>query len=136
MPSQESRKISVLVVDDEPSFRNSLAKLLQVHGFQVVVADGADVALTSMADPQSRTDVALVDVVLPGMSGFALSDRIREKNPALKVLFMSGYPVHILQQRYGLPDGHLPILQKPLDSKKLVATILEVLGRGEGVLKP
>jgi DNA-binding response OmpR family regulator len=120
-------------VDDEPSFRNSLARLLQVHGFQVVQADGADIALASLADPQSSIDVAMVDVVLPGTSGFALSEQIREKNPALKVLMMSGYPMHLLQQRYGLPDDSLPILQKPFESEELIAKILELMGQRQGV---
>jgi DNA-binding response OmpR family regulator len=130
VPPQQIRHISVLLVDDEPSFRKSLARLLRVHGFQVVEADGADAALASVADSQNRIDVALVDVVLPGTSGFALSDRIREKKPALKVFVMSGYPPHILQQMYGLPDGYLPVLKKPFESKQLVAKILEVVERG------
>jgi two-component system cell cycle sensor histidine kinase/response regulator CckA len=132
MPPLERRSIRVLVVDDEPSFRRSLAKLLQANGFQVVEADGADIALTSIDDPQSRIDVALIDVVLPNMTGFALSDRIREKNPALKVLFMSGYPVQTLRQRYGLVGSSLSVMQKPFDIKKLVATILECWGGGTG----
>jgi CheY-like chemotaxis protein len=130
----EIRNIRVLVVDDEPSFRNSLATILQLHGFHVVEADGPDTALNSLADPQSRIDLALVDVVLPGITGFALADRIRKQDPASKVLLMSGYPMKILQQRYGLPDGHMPILQKPFESKDLIATILEVLGqKGRGL---
>jgi two-component system, cell cycle sensor histidine kinase and response regulator CckA len=132
MPPREPRNIRVLLVDDEPWFRSSLGRLLQVHGFQVLEADGADTALTLMADPQSGIDVALVDVVLPGTNGFALSDRFREKDPALRVLMMSGYPAQILQERYGLADGPVPILQKPLDTKKLIAKILEVLGRADG----
>jgi DNA-binding NtrC family response regulator len=129
------RNIGVLVVDDEPSFRNTLVKVLRAHGFQVVEADGADVALGSITDPQSRIDVALIDVTLAGVSGFALADQIREQNPSLKVLLMSGYPKQILQEMYGPPDS-LPILQKPFESKKLIAKILEMLGRRDEVFQP
>jgi DNA-binding response OmpR family regulator len=132
VPSHEIRNIRVLVVDDEPGFRTSLAKILQANGFHVVEADRPDVALESLADPQRRIDVALLDVLLPGMNGFALADRIRERNPAPKVLLMSGYPTPILQQRYGLPDGPSSILQKPFHGKTLIAKILEVLGREDG----
>jgi DNA-binding response OmpR family regulator len=128
----EIRNIRVLVVDDEPGFRNSLAKILQVHGFHVVEADGPDTALDSLADPKNRIDLALVDVVMPGISGFALAYRIREQNPAPRVLLMSGYPMQVLQRMYGLPDRSLPVLQKPFESKKLIAKILEVLGQRDG----
>jgi CheY-like chemotaxis protein len=129
VPFCENRNITVLIVDDEPSFRKSLAKILGIHGFYVVEADGPAMALESIADPQLRIDLALLDVILPGTSGFALADQIREQNPVSRVLFMSGYPMQILQERYRVPDGCFHILQKPLESKKLIAKILEVLER-------
>jgi DNA-binding response OmpR family regulator len=133
VPSHEIRNIRVLVVDDESSFRASLARILQVNGFHVVEADGPDVAIGSLADPRCGIDIALVDVVLPGMNGFELAGRIREKVPAPKVLLMSGYPTHILKERYGFLDEPLPILQKPFQAKMLIAKILEVLGCEDGV---
>jgi PAS domain S-box-containing protein len=81
----------VLIVDDEDDVRKLLIDVLRIGPFRVIEARDGDQALKlALAQP---TPIALLvtDIVMPGLSGMELADTLRARNPALKVLFMSGY---------------------------------------------
>ncbi len=120
---------TVLVVDDEPSIRKIVIDTLEPLGYRVMEASCAAEALqrSSMAD--DRIDLLLTDVIMPDINGPELADRIKEKRPAIKVLFMSGYTAETIEH-HGVADMKKRFMQKPLTPKKLMEKIREVLDKG------
>jgi DNA-binding NtrC family response regulator len=80
-----------LLVEDEPEVRRVCALTLRKLGYEVVVAEDANHAIKVCASGERPIQAVLTDVVMPGISGVALVDRLRALRPGLKVLFMSGY---------------------------------------------
>jgi two-component system, cell cycle sensor histidine kinase and response regulator CckA len=117
---------TILLVEDQPEVRQFAATVLRGLGYAVLQASGGEEALAAYtAHP---IDLLLTDVVMPKMSGTDLAARIRARNPALKVLFMSGYSVEVLSWRAeGAANG--AFLQKPFAREELAAKVREVLGR-------
>ena len=82
---------TILLVEDEPEVRRVCALTLRGLGYQVVVADDAEHAIKICASSEQRVHAVLTDVVMPGISGVALVERLRGLRHGLRVLFMSGY---------------------------------------------
>src|SRR3954451_5282194 len=82
---------TVLLVEDEPGVRALADTVLRKLGYQVLVADSGQAALEIWKEHEKRIDVLLTDVIMPHMSDGDLAHKLREHNPHLKVLFMSGY---------------------------------------------
>ena len=72
-------------------------------------------------------DLLLTDVVMPGMSGKDLSDRLRAEVPGLPVLFMSGYTDNVMD-RYGLDAAGDSLLHKPFNAQQLLSAVQDLLG--------
>jgi DNA-binding NtrC family response regulator len=122
------RPIRVLVVDDEPSIRESLARFLDDYDFEVSAAQSAEDALELC---QTEThDVAVVDLRLPGMSGENLILHLSEKEPSMCFLLYTGSVDYRLSEdlkRVGIGPHH--VFLKPLsDLTLLVEGIRELLG--------
>jgi CheY-like chemotaxis protein len=81
----------VLVVDDEDDVRKLLIDVLRIGSFRVIEARDGEQALKLAAAQSGPIALLVTDIVMPGLSGMELADALRERNPALKVLFMSGY---------------------------------------------
>jgi CheY-like chemotaxis protein len=115
---------TIMVVEDEDAIRTLTRRILSRQGYDVVEAmDPAD-AIERCAS--ARPDLLLTDVVMPGMSGKALSERLRETHPDLRVLFMSGYTDNVMD-RYGLDAAGDTLLQKPFNGQQLLAAVHEAL---------
>ena len=83
---------TILLVEDDEAVRDAIGHELVVLGYRVVEASRRPEALRVAAgQPGRRIDLLLTDVVMPGMDGFTLAARLREKQPGLKVIFSSGY---------------------------------------------
>ena len=81
-----------MVVDDDESVRDSLRKLLDGEGYQVVsVANGAE-AVETFYREQNQIDLLLVDLNMPLKNGWAAVDRLLETNPGLPILIVTGQP--------------------------------------------
>ena len=72
-------------------------------------------------------DLVLTDVIMPGITGRELAERVRVQRPEAKVLFMSGYTDNEMF-RGGNPETGTPYLQKPFDAQSLAASVRQVLG--------
>jgi CheY-like chemotaxis protein len=119
---------TILVAEDETSFRELVVSLLQGSGYRVLEAGNVSVALKYAGDTATTIDLLLADVVMPDMLGPELASRIREYRPALRTLYMSGYT-----RDFGVRDTldpEVPLLSKPFSRSSLLTKVREVLDGG------
>jgi len=119
---------TVLVVEDEDGVRSMTVEALQGLGYTVVAAAGPEHAL-DLLDEGVRANLLFTDIVMPGMDGRVLADRVREKHPQVKVLFTTGYtrgaPLYD-----GIADSGGAMLPKPFTVDQLDAKIRSTLDAG------
>lgn len=116
----------ILLVDDNEEFREAAGALLEGLGYRVATAAHAGQALQIFAaDPD--LDLVLTDVVMPGLSGTELVERLRRERD-VKAIFMSGYDENVTS-RHGLEAGDVHFIKKQFSSTGLARTIREVLDR-------
>jgi two-component system, cell cycle sensor histidine kinase and response regulator CckA len=117
---------TVLLVEDEASVRGLAETVLKKFGYRVLVADSGSAALEIWNDRRDSIDVLLTDVIMPHMSGGELAHKLREMNPRLKILFMSGYTDDILAS-HGVMAGETQLIQKPFTAEALGRKLRNVL---------
>jgi PAS domain S-box-containing protein len=117
---------TVLLVEDEDGVRALAGRILRRCGYQVVDAANGRDAIDVAARHPGPIHLLLTDVVMPGMSGADLATRLTAINPALRVLFMSGYPGDALAQ-HGLTGERLQMITKPFPADRLASRVREVL---------
>jgi two-component system, cell cycle sensor histidine kinase and response regulator CckA len=121
-----SGRETVLVVEDEITVRTLAAHLLRASGYVVLEApDGHTAWRLAQAHP-GRIHLLLTDVVMPGMSGPDLAQRLKEALPELKVLFMSGYTDGMVSH-HGVLEPGMPFISKPFQPGDLARKVREVL---------
>ena len=106
----------LLIVDDELSVRDSLSKWFREEGYEVTTAEGANDALTCLAE--QRWDVALLDIKMRGTDGIELQRRMHEIDPGLLVIMMTGY-ASVETAVAALKNGAYDYVTKPLDPDEL-----------------
>jgi PAS domain S-box-containing protein len=116
---------TVLVVDDEPLVRALAVRTLGVVGYRCLEASDADEALRIIED-EERLELVVTDVVMPGLSGGGLGERLAVLRPDLPVLYTSGFASDDVIRRGLLAQG-LPFLQKPFTPGDLARAVREVL---------
>jgi PAS domain S-box-containing protein len=119
----------VLVVEDDEAVRRLTAAAVESIGYTVVAAGNAADALELCARDEPAIDVVLTDVVMPGMSGKELRDRLLSLRPGLKVLFTSGYTANVIAHHGILEDG-VHFIAKPFGVTELARKLREALGEG------
>jgi DNA-binding NtrC family response regulator len=119
-----SSKASILIVDDESVVRDSLGKWLEEEGYSVETAASAQEALLKL--PRQRWDLALLDIKMPGMDGLELHRKLREVDPNLIVVIMTGYAAVDTAVR-ALKDGAYDYVMKPFDPDDLAHLIAKAL---------
>ncbi len=117
---------SVLVVEDEKSLHGLLQTILSILGFKVFIVSNGGEALLLVEEKGLRPDLVITDVVMPGMSGAVLVERLRRNQPDLKVLFMSGYTDDAIVH-HGVLDPGTPFIQKPFSFAGIAEKIRQVL---------
>jgi two-component system, cell cycle sensor histidine kinase and response regulator CckA len=117
---------SVLLVEDEPSVRRILKKILVGAGYLVLEAANAEEALRLSSERRGDVDLLLTDVVMPGKTGRQLAERLLVERPSLKVIYMSGYAPSEVPAVAGLKDRHA-FIQKPIRPVQLLSKLREVL---------
>jgi two-component system cell cycle sensor histidine kinase/response regulator CckA len=110
----------LLIVDDEVALLDLLKRYLERMGYEVDVASTAEDALARFETDPLQYACVLTDLVLPGINGEQLLERMREKNPKLRALVSSGYP-------YEPPSKKTLFLQKPYVPKMLAETLEKLL---------
>ncbi len=122
MPTAET----ILLVEDEPEVRSLVQRLLKMQGYTVVAAANPDEALAIIRDFKGHIDLMVTDVVMPGMSGRQLAERLAKILPDLKVLFVSGYTDDAIVH-HGILDPGTAVLQKPFTPQTLARKVREVI---------
>jgi two-component system, cell cycle sensor histidine kinase and response regulator CckA len=116
---------TILLVEDEASVRNLAARVLQRRGYRVIACADANEAVAAATDRGGRIDLLLTDVVMPGMNGRVLADRLRAVWPGLKVLMTSGYSEEMVE--HADSPATSPFIAKPYSTAALAAKVREVL---------
>jgi CheY-like chemotaxis protein len=119
---EQPAKGTILVVDDEPEIGPLAQDILTSDGYAVFSTTDPLEAIRMLHDRTCVPDLLLVDVVMPVMGGRELAVRLREFQPEMKVLLMSGYEVA------GIEETGWPFLQKPFAVTALTLVISQVLG--------
>jgi two-component system, cell cycle sensor histidine kinase and response regulator CckA len=116
---------TVLLVEDEAAVLSIAERMLQRAGYRVVTARSGEEALV-LAERLGEIDLLVTDVIMPGMNGRALADRLLAERPALRVLFMSGYTDDAIVQHGVLQHG-IEFIQKPFAPGALVERVGRIL---------
>ena len=102
--------------------------MLRELGYEVLDANSAEAAIEFAETHAGAIHLLMVDVVMPGMNGRQLSERVSAIRPGLRALFMSGYTANVIAHR-GVLDEGMHFLQKPFSMEVLAAKVREALGR-------
>ena len=122
MESEQIKNIRLLLVDDEAPFRKTLAKRLQKRGVVVLQAGGGEEGLSMLED--HPTDVVVMDVKMPEMSGIEALHRIKDKHVGTEVILLTG---HAATQDgvEGIKSGAYDYLTKPVEFDHLLGKIIQ-----------
>ena len=102
---------TILLVEDEELLRPTIAEALEARGYTVITAANAQEALVRAWSNQD-IDLLITDVVMPGLNGRELAERLQLEHPTLRVIYTSGYPADTVL-RYGIEQGLVTFLEKP-----------------------
>src|ERR1700680_4804526 len=110
--SAPAASASILLVDDDPDLLRFIAATLGRYGFNVLPAESPQQALRIHSKRQNEIGLLLTDVIMPQMNGPELAQALHQKDPGLKILFMSGYKADHLE-RFGEILRGFEVLSKP-----------------------
>ncbi|KAF1081419.1 MAG: Sensory box histidine kinase [Candidatus Rifleibacterium amylolyticum] len=119
---------TVLVVEDDPAILRMTSKLLMRAGYRVLAANSPLEAITIAETAAAKIDLLLTDVVMPGMNGRELYEKIVSVYPGLRCLYMSGYTANVIAQQGILKEG-IDFIAKPFTNLDLLNAIGQILNR-------
>jgi CheY-like chemotaxis protein len=127
-PPREARAGSelILLVEDRDEVRKLMKAMLERAGYRVLSAASGDDAMEVAAESTEHIDLLLTDVVMPGMNGRDLAERLTAKDPELRVIFMSGFAAEVIRPESARNAG-FAFLQKPITAEALTSKLREVL---------
>ena len=123
------KSIKILLIDDEEEFANTLAERLELRGYQTRTAVCGEDGLNLLAG--EAFDIAVLDLMMPGMSGLDTLRRIKTDKPDMPVVLLTGHG-STREGMEGMRLGAFDYLMKPLDIKDLTLKILSAVGASDG----
>jgi two-component system, cell cycle sensor histidine kinase and response regulator CckA len=127
---QEGNWQTLLVVEDEENIRKPLVESLASHGYTVLeAADGNEAIRISQSHP-GPIHLMVTDLLMQGMDGVELAERLAFKRPEMKVLYATGYPAGVADRPH-LANEDAPLLKKPFTPRELSEKIREILESGD-----
>lgn len=120
---------SILLVEDDEGVRWVVTEMLEMLGYRVLTASSGRQALVVYDEHQHDIALVLTDLRMPDMGGAALSQALQKKNPSLKLIAMSGYPLDNKANKM-LPQNFVKWVQKPLNIGSLAQAVEQVLNGG------
>jgi len=124
---------AVLLVEDDSMLRRVAADILQAAGYLVLEAASGDEALLLSRGHAEALPLMVTDIVMPGMSGRELAERLAVERPGMRVLYISGYTDDEIL-RHGIAAGTVDLLEKPFSPEALSAAVRRILD-GAGLAK-
>jgi PAS domain S-box-containing protein len=118
---------TILLVEDEEVIRELVGGILTENGYTVLTASHSDEAFRLSGRHEGPIHLMVTDVVMPGMSGRELAERLASLRPKMKVLYISGYTDDAVI-RHGVKVESMPFLQKPFTPDVLLRKVRETLG--------
>jgi two-component system cell cycle sensor histidine kinase/response regulator CckA len=115
----------ILIVDDEPSILSFVEKAMRIAGYQTFTAPSARAALAA-CDSKGVPDLLLTDYKMPGMDGDVLAAQLRQREPDLKVLYLTGYADQLFTERGNLWRSEA-FLEKPCTVQGLLEAVSMML---------
>jgi len=116
----------ILLVEDEKGVRELAREYLEMSGYSVIEAENGHAALELAAMHAGPIHLLMTDVVMPGISGRELAERVMQIRPGIKVLYMSGYTDQAVV-RHGILQTDAVLLQKPFSLATLASKLSEIL---------
>ena len=120
---------TILLVEDEEAVRGLASRILEKQGYRVIAAQHGREAMDIATREEGHIDLVLTDIVMPGMNGRGLVERLAGIRPRIKSLYMSGYTDDDIVRR-GFIEPSKSFLQKPFTSEALLQTVRKVLDEG------
>lgn len=121
---------TLLLVEDEENVRKPLVQILAGRGYNVLEAADAAQAIQISQGYSGPIHLMVTDILMDGMSGVELADRLSFKRPEMRVLFATGYPAGLTEGTH-VASGDAPLLKKPFSGRELAAKVREVLESGD-----
>lgn len=118
----------ILIAEDEESIREFLKDALEGYGYRIILSADGEEAIAKYVEERESLDLVLLDVIMPRKNGKEVYKYIKEIDPRVKVIFMSGYPQDILTSK-GIYEEGLVFIPKPLEINTLLNKIREVLSK-------
>lgn len=115
----------IILVEDNPAVREVAIAVLSRLGYRLIPCVDAEEALMA-AEAETRIDLLFTDVVLPGLNGRQLSERLRQGRPGLKTLFASGYTPNIIVH-HGIVEKDIEFISKPYTLEELSTRVRQTL---------
>ncbi len=125
-PDTATAGATVLLVEDEEALREVTSRVLRRAGYRVIATGRGTEALDVVAGAELDIDLLLTDVIMPGMLGKELAERVTALRPGIRILYMSGYAHPVLASK-GTLDSGVTLLEKPFSRAALLRTVREVL---------
>jgi two-component system cell cycle sensor histidine kinase/response regulator CckA len=117
---------TILVAEDDDSARKLMRSVLQGYGYRVLEAQDGEEAVRLFEQHEGPIHLLLTDVVMPGMNGRELAERLQPLQPKMKVLYMSGYTDNAIVHS-GILETEMPFIQKPFAPEVLASKVRMVL---------
>ena len=117
---------TILLVEDEPAVREFTISFLKEIGYTVIQAASGEAALKELANFNGKLDFVLSDVVMPGMNGKELVEKVVQKFPKVKILYASGYTRNVIAH-HGIIEEGVNFIGKPYTPHSLAAKIRSLL---------
>jgi CheY-like chemotaxis protein len=121
-------KETILVAEDDVHVRELVKQLLEIFGYNVIVAKDGQDALDAFMQHRYTIQLLLLDVIMPKKNGKEVYDEIKKLNPNIKAIFISGYSADIIHNK-GIVEEGLDFLSKPILQEILLNKVREVLDR-------
>ncbi len=126
----EQFRSKILVVEDESHIAFGLKFNLEAEGFQVLIAEDGPSGLKMIEDPENQCELVILDLMLPGMSGYAVCRQLREAGNDIPILMLSARSL-AEDRTQGFDAGTNQYLTKPFDLDELISRVKNLLSMGK-----
>jgi CheY-like chemotaxis protein len=115
----------IMVVDNEPDIVDLTRTVLELGGYTVIPSYSGEEALRKLE--REKVDLVLLDIMMPGMSGWDVFNRIKKKNKEIKIAFMSVLDISDKRRQVLLEEGLADYIMKPFDKETLLQKVDKIL---------